>query len=431
MADGYKYKYDVIRKDVRNKHTQNAGWKKTDHWVVCDVCGCDIRNTDARRRWDNLVTCPDDWEPRHEQDFVRGKADKIAPNGFIRPPTTDQFRDRTYATNTSFVPTTTFGAQIDGTVYVAPIANTVPDSPFPFKVLAGQGATLTDSTDTLTTNNSSDSFSTSNPFYSETAEIKGVWVDEGTFANGGSVQADGAETVDDATTNAFARYRTFSSFGTSGTEIHVVLDTTTFGMAWDSVTIEGTVTIQRSSFIARTTFNASATEYEAAISLAQFNSIFSGATSTLEFTTLVGGGTNGVGYSSAASIGWISDPDATGLVNDNDGATNPILVEAVYFPDSDSFQLCISADVAPQNSNIELVSLVTDASLTELIPGDAAYMVDGTTASWTWNNTGRVMTEREYTQIDIAPGSTFTFTFPVTLGDYNQLDTATLPIILD
>ena len=43
-------------------------------------------------RWDNLRVCTRDWEPRHPQDFVRSKRDKMSvPNP--RPEATDTFVD--------------------------------------------------------------------------------------------------------------------------------------------------------------------------------------------------------------------------------------------------------------------------------------------------------------------------------------------------
>lgn len=76
------YKRDVrdYRQSVnaRGKKTRNPGWRAGDHWVQCDRCASAIRSSDAMVTWDNLIVCPDDWEIRHPQDFVRGRADDIA-----------------------------------------------------------------------------------------------------------------------------------------------------------------------------------------------------------------------------------------------------------------------------------------------------------------------------------------------------------------
>jgi len=63
---------------AHNKHTANPDYKSGDNWVECDVCGIDIYASDSKKRWDGLIVCPDDWEIRHPQDFVRARKDKIA-----------------------------------------------------------------------------------------------------------------------------------------------------------------------------------------------------------------------------------------------------------------------------------------------------------------------------------------------------------------
>jgi len=68
-------------------------YRPGDHYVICDVCGFKLRSTETRVRWDKLRVCEKDWEPRHPQDFVRGKKDRQrvpnprpeAPDTFINP----------------------------------------------------------------------------------------------------------------------------------------------------------------------------------------------------------------------------------------------------------------------------------------------------------------------------------------------------------
>ena len=36
--------------------------------AMCDVCGFEIAYLDLKKRWDGFKTCPQCWEPRHEQD---------------------------------------------------------------------------------------------------------------------------------------------------------------------------------------------------------------------------------------------------------------------------------------------------------------------------------------------------------------------------
>ncbi len=46
------------------------------HNVVCDVSGFKVKSTETRMTWDGLRVRESDWDPRHPQDFVRGKAYK-------------------------------------------------------------------------------------------------------------------------------------------------------------------------------------------------------------------------------------------------------------------------------------------------------------------------------------------------------------------
>ena len=58
--------------------------------VVCDVCGREFKANQLRQRWDGLMVCQGDYEPRQPQDFVRGVADKMAPP-WARPESSDVF----------------------------------------------------------------------------------------------------------------------------------------------------------------------------------------------------------------------------------------------------------------------------------------------------------------------------------------------------
>lgn len=65
-------------------------YKHGDNNVICDVCGFKVKASQTRRRWDGLVVCREDWEPRHPQDFVRGRRDRQVP-AVIRPEPADKF----------------------------------------------------------------------------------------------------------------------------------------------------------------------------------------------------------------------------------------------------------------------------------------------------------------------------------------------------
>lgn len=61
------------------------------NWIAdCDICGRKYKASLLTERWDGLMCCPDDWEIRQPQDFVRGVPDtQIAP--WLRPEPPDYF----------------------------------------------------------------------------------------------------------------------------------------------------------------------------------------------------------------------------------------------------------------------------------------------------------------------------------------------------
>lgn len=60
-------------------HFKSGSWN-----IYCDVCSKKIKASEAKHRWDGFIVCADDWEPRHPQDFVKAKIDKISVP-FARP----------------------------------------------------------------------------------------------------------------------------------------------------------------------------------------------------------------------------------------------------------------------------------------------------------------------------------------------------------
>ena len=46
--------------------------------IVCDVCSKKIKFSITRKRWDGFLVCPDCYEMRHPQDFVKTRQDKIS-----------------------------------------------------------------------------------------------------------------------------------------------------------------------------------------------------------------------------------------------------------------------------------------------------------------------------------------------------------------
>ena len=41
-----------------------------DHYQQCDECGRKMRSSQTKLRWDGLIVCPADWEPRHPQELL-------------------------------------------------------------------------------------------------------------------------------------------------------------------------------------------------------------------------------------------------------------------------------------------------------------------------------------------------------------------------
>lgn len=62
-------------------------YKGGDWNSECDVCGQKYKYSKLRRRWDGVLVCPKDWEPRHPQDFVKGvKDNQSVPETRAEPP---------------------------------------------------------------------------------------------------------------------------------------------------------------------------------------------------------------------------------------------------------------------------------------------------------------------------------------------------------
>jgi hypothetical protein len=73
---------------------QNSRWK-----VICQVCGRELLNTHAKKRWDNLIVCPNDWEPKHpslvtglhRKRYAGGEGTTASRSGGLTSEPTDQF----------------------------------------------------------------------------------------------------------------------------------------------------------------------------------------------------------------------------------------------------------------------------------------------------------------------------------------------------
>ena len=84
-----------------------TGFKSGDHLAICDSCGFKFLASVLKKRWDNFMVCPQDYETRNPQDLIKGKSERINPP-WTRPEPTDSFITNTYEAASSTVPAGTF-----------------------------------------------------------------------------------------------------------------------------------------------------------------------------------------------------------------------------------------------------------------------------------------------------------------------------------
>lgn len=70
--------------------------------VVCQVCGSQCKSDEIKKRWDGVLVCKDDWEPRHILDFIRPVTERSGVP-FANPEPTDVFINITYKQSTMAV----------------------------------------------------------------------------------------------------------------------------------------------------------------------------------------------------------------------------------------------------------------------------------------------------------------------------------------
>lgn len=68
--------------------------------VICDTCGLKFKANQLRFTWDGYYVCAKCWEPRHPQDLVRGKYDKMTVP-IARPDDDIKFYETTLNANES------------------------------------------------------------------------------------------------------------------------------------------------------------------------------------------------------------------------------------------------------------------------------------------------------------------------------------------
>lgn len=65
-------------------------WAPGDWNTICYQCGHSRKASTMKRHWQGYYVCPEHWEPRHPQDFVRAVPDTMSPP-WTQPMPTDQF----------------------------------------------------------------------------------------------------------------------------------------------------------------------------------------------------------------------------------------------------------------------------------------------------------------------------------------------------
>lgn len=113
-----------------SQKTRNPGYIPGDHWVYCDVCGLVYRESQTRLMWDGKVVCKQDWEPRHEQDFLRVREDRIAAQGNVRPEPSNSFVDPHCSTRSSVSGVAIAGCAIVGNDEDEAFTSSIPTGTF-------------------------------------------------------------------------------------------------------------------------------------------------------------------------------------------------------------------------------------------------------------------------------------------------------------
>lgn len=65
-----------------------------DYNAVCYECGRKRKASELKKHWQGYYVCPEHWEPRQVQDFVRNVPDVQTPP-WTQPMPTDTFRSTT------------------------------------------------------------------------------------------------------------------------------------------------------------------------------------------------------------------------------------------------------------------------------------------------------------------------------------------------
>jgi len=65
--------------------TWKGKWPGT--WaVICEVCGFRFPSNRIKKRWDGVLCCEQDWEPRHPQTLIKIRGETAVPTFTNNPP---------------------------------------------------------------------------------------------------------------------------------------------------------------------------------------------------------------------------------------------------------------------------------------------------------------------------------------------------------
>lgn len=90
-----------------SQKTRSPGYEPGNHWVECERCAFVYRQAQMRTEWTGLHVCKACWEPRHPQDFVRGRGDDPSAKGIVNPESAETFVSVTFADDGHTAPTGT------------------------------------------------------------------------------------------------------------------------------------------------------------------------------------------------------------------------------------------------------------------------------------------------------------------------------------
>ena len=72
------------------RRSDRGSYRSGSWYTKCDRSGFKVRGEEVMEDWTGLLVREEDWEPRHPQDFVRGRRDQQNPP-FFRPEGDDRF----------------------------------------------------------------------------------------------------------------------------------------------------------------------------------------------------------------------------------------------------------------------------------------------------------------------------------------------------